>query len=93
MILPYICPEHPKGQVKHTWDSDIYENGRRLKKPKTHNHIYSCASCGRRLAATPQEGCDYPLAGKEADVSTPKNDAHQSTKNVDGGEGHENTGY
>lgn len=58
MRLPYVCPEHPKGQVRHTWDSDIYDYGKRLKKPKEHNHNYECASCGRKLAATLEESSD-----------------------------------
>lgn len=58
MKLPYVCPEHPKGQVKHTWDSDIYDYGKRLTKPKEHNHRYECNVCGRQLAATLEESSD-----------------------------------
>ena len=57
-MLPYICPEHPKGQVKHTWDEDLYAYGKKLKKPKIHNHEYRCVDCGRKLAATLEESSD-----------------------------------
>ena len=58
MKLPYVCPEHPKGQVKHTWDSDIYDCGQRLTKAKEHNHRYECNICGRHLASTLEESSD-----------------------------------
>lgn len=58
MKLPYVCPEHPHGQVRHTYDSDIYDYGKRLKKPKNHNHKYECAICGNQLAATREESSD-----------------------------------
>lgn len=58
MKLPFICPEHPKGAVKHTWDSDVYDFGKLLGKRETHNHTYECACCGRRLAVTLEESSD-----------------------------------
>lgn len=58
MKLPYVCPHHKNAQVRHVWDSDIYDNGNRLNKPKEHNHVYECAVCRRRLAATLEESSD-----------------------------------
>lgn len=50
--LPYICPEHPDAQIKHTWDQTHYVmNGYPAGEGISSKHQYWCAKCGRELAA------------------------------------------
>lgn len=50
--LPWVCPEHPKAQIRHSWDRTQYVmNGYPAGQALDMNHRYECAVCGRELAA------------------------------------------
>lgn len=55
--LPYLCPEHPTAQVRHSWDRTRTEvnwgphRPRILLSKTDRNHKYECAKCNRELAA------------------------------------------
>jgi len=51
--MPYLCPEHPKSEIRHEWDQEVsivrltgasFKSGRK-------NHKYLCNACGRELRA------------------------------------------
>ena len=56
-VLPYICPEHPRAQVRHTWDRTqfVYGDGYPRGSGIDSNHQYECAIC-RRALAPPKKG-------------------------------------
>lgn len=55
--LPWVCPDHPKAQIRHTWDrTQYYLNQYPAGTPMDSAHRYECAECGRQLA-TPSEAC------------------------------------
>ncbi len=54
--LPWICPQHPKAQVRHLWDQNHYVlNGYPAGTGWKSGHRYECAECGLQLAP-PKEG-------------------------------------
>jgi len=48
--MKLVCREHPDAPVRHTWDEDTYFRGKKLRKPKIHNHVFTCAVCGKKLS-------------------------------------------
>lgn len=47
---PYVCPEHPAAQIRHSWDETQYiMNGYPAGRAIKINHTYQCAECGREL--------------------------------------------
>jgi len=53
--LPSVCKDHPKAQMRHTWDEDTFTcNGVRAGKPTIKNEKYECLECGRQLCS-PEE--------------------------------------
>lgn len=50
--LPWICPKHPKAQVRHTWDESHYIlNGYPAGVGIKSAHRYECAECGTELSS------------------------------------------
>ena len=51
---PYICPDHPDAQIRHSWDQKhCVFNGYPAGTGWQTNHTFECANCGRELAAKP----------------------------------------
>jgi len=49
--LPYVCPEHSRAQIRHSWDeTHCVLNGLPAGMGIKGNHKYECAVCGRELA-------------------------------------------
>jgi len=49
--LPWICPQHPKAQIRHLWDQSHYVmNGYPAGLGIQSNHRHECAECGLELA-------------------------------------------
>lgn len=54
--LPWVCPEHPEAQIRHSWDRTRTEVNWGPYRPRhtvsetESNHRYECAECGRELA-------------------------------------------
>ena len=49
--LPWVCPQHPSAQIRHTWDQTHYVmNGYPAGNGISGNHRYECAECGTQLA-------------------------------------------
>ncbi len=52
--LPYVCPDHPMAQVKHSWDQSHYIiGGYPAGLGFKTNHAYACNECGRHLRGEP----------------------------------------
>ena len=50
VILPWVCPEHPNAQIRHSWDQTHYVmNGYPVGTGIRSNQRYECAECGREL--------------------------------------------
>ena len=48
---PYICPDHPNAQIRHSWDETHYVlNGYPAGLGTKNHHRYECVECGRELA-------------------------------------------
>lgn len=55
--LPWICPQHPKAQIRHLWDRSQYVmNGYTAGRGIDTNHRYECADCGLELASPEESG-------------------------------------
>ena len=49
--LPYVCPEHPQAQIRHSWDqTHCVLNGYPAGTGWKSKHKYECTECGRELA-------------------------------------------
>lgn len=49
--LPWVCPDHPSAQIRHSWDQSHYiMNGYPAGLGIKSNDKYECAVCGRELA-------------------------------------------
>jgi len=49
--LPWLCPEHPKAQIRRSWDQTHYVmNGYPAGIGTRSNFRYECAECGLQLA-------------------------------------------
>lgn len=49
--LPYLCPQHPRAQIRHLWDQTHYiMNGLPAGAGFRKNHRYECAECGLQVA-------------------------------------------
>lgn len=54
--LPWLCPDHPKSQIRHSWNQTHYVlNGYPAGTGIEGKHKYECAECGRELAAEKPE--------------------------------------
>ena len=54
--LPWVCPEHPRAQIRHEWDETHFVMGGLPVGTGTKaGHKYYCAECGRELAAQKDE--------------------------------------
>ena len=53
--FPSVCKDHPKAQIRHTWDEDTYTTrGCKTGKAVIRNEKYECAECGKQLCS-PEE--------------------------------------
>ena len=51
-MKPYICPNHPKAQIRHEWDQTHYIlNGYPAGQGIRGNHQYFCSICGLELCS------------------------------------------
>ena len=56
MTYPWLCPKHPEAKIKHEWTR--VRNTVRITGASWDTdmeHVYSCAVCGERLAASKEE--------------------------------------
>lgn len=54
-LLPSMCKDHPKAQIKHEWDRTFIRNfNGDLVCPVDSAHKYVCAECGAELCS-PEE--------------------------------------
>lgn len=50
--LPWVCQDHPRAQVRRSWDRTQYSmNGYPAGIPMDSNERFECAVCGRQLAS------------------------------------------
>jgi len=53
--LPWLCPDHPRAQIRHIWSRTRSEANwgpyrpRHLISVLDHSHRYECAECAREL--------------------------------------------
>lgn len=58
--LPWVCPQHPDAQIRHSWDQTHYViGGYPAGEGIRSNHRYECVKCGTELAP-PQITKDAP---------------------------------
>ena len=47
---PFRCKQHPKAEIRHSWDEEYFRSDNNLGNPVTRNEKFECAVCGKRLA-------------------------------------------